>query len=149
MSDVVTPRPDPTALTTEQLRRELQSLRELLTTQIEGLRALHNERFTAMRDSADAQSASNATAAGKLESSTAKLLDNLQRQIDDLKGRASQADGAVKANSEASLSAGRNTTMIVGVGLLIAAVLSLFVAWNAHQIAAPATIVAPAVVPVH
>lgn len=37
----ITPRPDPTVLTTEQLRRELTALRDLIETRLDGLDASH------------------------------------------------------------------------------------------------------------
>jgi len=40
-----TPVPDPTSLTTDQLRREITSVRELIESRTDGDRKLNNERF--------------------------------------------------------------------------------------------------------
>jgi hypothetical protein len=42
------PSPDPTLLTTENLRREVNTLREILEAKMDGLRELHEEKFSSI-----------------------------------------------------------------------------------------------------
>ncbi len=119
------PVPDPTVLTTDQLRREIGGLRELIETMIVAVRQLHEEKFDsidirfmerdkrvdqAVRDaktSADAalqaakeavseQNKSNTLSIAKSESAFTKQIDNLGDKINDVKDRMNVIEGRSK-----------------------------------------------------
>ncbi len=93
------PVPDPTVLTTEQLRRELQSQREYILSELSKVSAVNDEKFVgvdlrfgesktaldaalrAQKDIADVQTKANAEAAEKTERAFTKQFDAMMALV--------------------------------------------------------------------
>jgi Trk K+ transport system NAD-binding subunit len=106
------PIPDPTLLTTEQLRRELSNLRELMESKMSALADVHGERFkgvdarfsageTALaaallsqKDLGAAHIHATTEAAGKAEAAFTKQVDALGERISEIKERLDRGEGS-------------------------------------------------------
>jgi polyhydroxyalkanoate synthesis regulator phasin len=169
------PIPDPTLLTTEQFtrgqdiqRRELQALRELLTSEMNRIEKVHEEKFKsietrfaegktaldaalrAAQNLVDAQNRSNAEASEKSERSFTKQIEALDQQtktitssqskeINDLKERFVANEGVTKGSTD-------NTARVMAVAMFLIALGMAFYTVTTTHGAAP-TIVSPAVIP--
>lgn len=100
---ILVPVPDPTVLTTAQLLRENDALRELLGTRIDALRDLHQEKFSGIQQQfIDSQKAIDAAlqaakqAVEKSELSATKQIDAINDKVQDLKDRIGNTEGRSK-----------------------------------------------------
>ncbi len=111
------PIPDPSTLTTEQLRRELLSLREFLMKDMQRIEEVHTERFKSIdtrfgegKTALDAALRAQKDTAEKSEASFTKQIDGIQDsiekassasadRIEDLKGRLDRGEGNTAGSS--------------------------------------------------
>jgi hypothetical protein len=164
------PVPDPTTLTTEQLRRELLSLRELLTSEMTRIELVHEEKFRgietrlgegktaleaafrAAQNLVDVQNKANSEAGEKSERSFTKQIESLNDvmmtktnamsdQLSDIKVRLSSGEGVVKGATDNS------TRIMAGIILAVSLVTAAYTISSHNQ--PPPTVVSPAVVPLN
>jgi len=167
MSDSSTfrlPIPDPTALTTEQLRRELGGLKELFDVRFDSMSQLQNEKFASLQiqfhelELRRTQEAISAAAAiTKSEINVAKQIDNiaglissLSKTTDDkiavINGRLDRGEGAARGSSDSWGGIGTIASLVLlSISVLVA---TLTYATHTSPVASQPTIVSPAVIPV-
>jgi phage-related minor tail protein len=150
-----TPVPDPTALTTEALRREIQNLKEQMESKLDAAKELRDEKFNSVDDKldlgerqrveqkADTEKAITAAleaqkeAANKSEAAVAKQLEqmqntfkteigNLTTNMSDIKDRVGKME-AVKLGVSEQRVEGRTTTagLYAAIGIAVTLVLAV------------------------
>jgi hypothetical protein len=110
------PVPDPTTLTTEQLRVGLGSLRELLETRVAGLETLVKR----LAQELDRVPGDSAAAVAAMERLMAERLANIMQQMVDFKAMVAQAATAGKTAIDAAFAAQEKTTAAINVSNAIA-----------------------------
>ena len=142
---VTVPIPDPTILTTEQLRRELANLRELLESKLEGSITVHDEKFrgvearfmageTALaaallsqKDLGAAHIQATTEAAGKAEATFTKQVDALGIRISEIKERLDRGEGSTGGQRIAQTDTRASVGQMMTAGGLILLAISIVV----------------------
>lgn len=153
------PIPDPSLLTTEQIRREIASLGDQIRREITALRELHETKFTALNtliehDSRAAQTAIAAAmaaqkeAATKAEAAAGDLMKELGRRVDELKARLDKGEGVDRGATDTRGEQRQAIGVFVGLGGLVIGLVSAIVAILAivslpHSPPVPVTVTTP------
>jgi len=126
---ISTPRPDPTLLTTQQLKFAVAEVKENLGDKITWLRELHEEKFrgvaTQFENSSTALSAALSAqkeAGNKSEASFAKQIEFMNITINDLKGRLDRGEGKFSGIGNAWGIVVAVVMALVAIGALVAMV---------------------------
>ena len=126
MADDVRPDPDPTRLTTDQLRREIISLRELLEAKLDAEISLTAQKFQGVqvqfsenRLAVNAAFQASEKAGAKSEQLMQQGLNANSSQIDDLKSRVGLVEGRREGSGQ---STDRTFQIIAALAVLIAVI---------------------------
>lgn len=106
------PVPDPTVLTTDALRRDIGALKDLLTTRMDGMDGLSNERYENVKGRFAAIEEIRKEQKGDTERNVADALKAITKQIDLLTTNSNDAVTALRRDIDAlrsSLGAGPST----------------------------------------
>jgi hypothetical protein len=145
-SGTLVPVPDPTTLTTEQLYREVEALREYCDQKVNASQRFNSEKFRRVfsifrerqgqatqrhndsKTALDAALQSQKESAGKMEAAFTKQIDSTNVWVDDLRGRIILIEGRDKGKTGENAERHSSTASVVGIVGAVVGVMSLIVA---------------------
>jgi hypothetical protein len=137
----VKPDPDPTVLTTEQLQREIATLKEFFQSEMKGTVGaingeIHtiqqqfkgvNDRFTSSEENKKLAFDAAEKANGKTEALVTKLIDGLSKRIDELRDSEQRIAGSKEGTSSQGKNYGDMVSHVITLSALAVAIVALFV----------------------